>query len=157
MIIDELQHWRSYPLGPAWDKAFDFLISLSPDVQDGEYPLQGKEIFARIMSYDTRGPESAVLEAHREYVDIQTVLLGRERIEWFPVHGLEVHTPYDESKDAEFFSRPHPGPARVDLCHGMFAAFFPQDAHMPCLTVGDRPEQVRKVVVKIKAEILNPG
>jgi len=155
MIVDELRHWRYYHLGSAWNKAFDFLISLTPDIEEGEYPLQGNEIFARIMSYETRNPGSAVLEAHRKYVDVQTVLLGREGIEWFPVHGLKTDMPYDESKDAEFFSRPYPGPARVELCAGVFAAFFPHDAHMPSLIIGDTPERVKKVVVKIIAELLN--
>ncbi|PIS37992.1 MAG: YhcH/YjgK/YiaL family protein, partial [Nitrospirae bacterium CG08_land_8_20_14_0_20_52_24] len=39
MIVDELRHWRYYHLGSAWNKAFDFLISLTPDIEEGEYPL----------------------------------------------------------------------------------------------------------------------
>jgi YhcH/YjgK/YiaL family protein len=31
---------------------------------------------------------------------------------------------------------------------GMFAVFFPEDAHMPCI-LADGPEAVKKVVIKI--------
>jgi beta-galactosidase beta subunit len=37
---------------------------------------------------------------------------------------------------------------------GIFIAFFPHDAHMPGVSVGDSPAFVKKVVVKIKAELL---
>ena len=157
MIIDRLDNWDSYFVGDAGNKVLEFLMSLTPDTDEGEYHLQGDEIFARVMSYETRHPEAAVLEAHRKYVDIQTVLDGAEGFEWFPTDGLSADIPYDESKDAEFYKRPHSGPARVDLCPGIFVVFFPQDAHMPSLVVGDAVKLIKKVVVKVNIELWVPG
>ncbi len=154
MIVDRLDNWDSYFFGDVGNKVFEFLMSLTPDTEEGERHLQGDDIFARIMSYETRPPEAAVLEAHRKYVDIQTVLTGAEGFEWFPTDGLSTDIPYDESKDAEFYKRPHSGPARIDVYPGIFVVFSPQDAHMPTLMVGDTAELIKKVVVKVKTELL---
>lgn len=35
-----------------------------------------------------------------------------------------------------------------------FIIFFPHDAHMPYLMIGNKSEQVKKVVVKIKVKLL---
>lgn len=157
MIVDRLENWEVYPYGAAWAKAFMFLGSLNPDTAEGRHEIQGDDIFALVMSYETRTPSNAVLEAHRKYVDIQTVLRGSEGCEWFPIRGLVPDTRYDEAKDAEFFNRPSPGPVRIDIVSGVFVTFFPEDAHMPALIVGENREQIKKVVVKIKADLLICG
>lgn len=156
MIVDCLKNWDSYFSGEDWKCAFEFLMSLGPDSEEKEYPLKGKDIFARIMSYETRLPAAAMLEAHRKYVDIQTVLVAAEAIEWFPVDTLEVKMPYDTAKDVEFYNRPRQGPGRIDIHPGTFVIFFPKDAHMPQLVAGTTPELVKKVVVKINVELVKP-
>ena len=157
MIIDRLENACAYPFGSDWTATIAFLRSLSPDTAAGEYPLKGTDIFARVMDYETRDPAAAILEAHRDYADIQAVLFGREGIEWFPADTLTVKDPYDAVKDAEFYVRPRPGPARVDLIPGLFVLLFPQDAHMASLMCDDAPERIRKVVVKIRTSLLNPA
>jgi biofilm protein TabA len=155
MIIDKLDNWEHYHFGPAWKLAFDFLKSLTPDSAEKKYTLQGDDIFALVMSYDTKEPEFAKLEAHQKYVDIQAVLIGSEGFEWFTKNGLEVDVPYSESKDVEFFKRSNPGSARVDLLPNTFIMFYPQDAHMPSLIVDGKSTFIKKVVVKIKADLLS--
>ncbi|MFT5453236.1 MAG: biofilm protein TabA [Enterobacterales bacterium] len=154
MIIDKLENWEHYHFGAAWKLAFDFLKSLTPDSIEKKYILQGDDIFAYVMSYETKEPELAKLEAHEKYVDIQTVLIGGEGFEWFTKDGLEVDVPYNKSKDVEFFKRSCPGTARVDVLPDTFVMFYPQDAHMPALIVDGKPEFIKKVVVKIKSDLL---
>jgi biofilm protein TabA len=154
MIIDKLENWEHYHFGPAWKLAFDFLKSLTPDSAEKRYTLQGDDIFAHVMSYETKEPELAKLEAHQKYVDIQTVIIGSERFEWFTKNGLEVDVPYNASKDVEFFKRACPGTARVDVLPDTFVMFYPQDAHMPALIVDGKSAFIKKVVVKIKADLL---
>lgn len=156
MIVDRLRNWKTYPYGDAWRFAFDFLRSLTLDAEEKEYPLQGDDMFARVMSYKTCLPETVVLEAHRKYIDIQAVLVGSEAIEWFSTNGLAIDKQYDDTKDVEFFNRPAPGPARVDVFPGTFVVLFPHDAHMPKLMTGNTPELIKKVVVKIKTGLLLP-
>lgn len=157
MIIDTLENWGHYPFGAAWQRAFEFLKSLTPDAEEKRYPLQGDEIYAMISSYETRTPETAKLETHRKYVDIQVVLSGSERLEWFPRAGLTIDTPYDPAKEAEFYRRSFPGPVQVDLTPGIFVMLYPQDAHMPSLSIGHKPERIKKVVVKLALNLLAGG
>jgi YhcH/YjgK/YiaL family protein len=131
--------------------------SLNADSEERRYEIQGDEIFAKVESYETRMPEAAVLETHRRYVDIQAVLDGGERFECFARERLEIERPYDKVKDAEFYKRITPGPTRVDLTPGSFITFFPHDAHMPGLVIGQESKVVKKVVIKIGVELLTSG
>lgn len=153
MIVDRLDNWKMYFTGADWEMVADFLASLHKGTAEGEYPLKGDEIFARVMSYETRDPEKAALEAHRRYIDIQSVLEGGEGIAWHETDGLNVLNSYDRDKDVEFFKSPAIFPVRIDVTQGYFAAFFPHDAHMPQLNVKGLPLRVKKVVVKIKASL----
>jgi len=152
MIVDRLENWRHYFTGPAWTRVFGFLASLTPDAESGVTHIDNEAIYARVMSYETRGPDDAVLETHEQYVDVQMALAGAEGIDWFPKSGLEVKTPYDAVTDVTFYHRPGVSPAHVDVHPGTFAVFFPEDAHMPQLVVGDAPAEVKKVVVKVHVD-----
>jgi YhcH/YjgK/YiaL family protein len=154
MIVDRLENWSTYRLGEAWETTFEFLLALAPDARTGEHRLQGDDIFARIMDYETRAAAETNLETHQRYVDVQTVLSGAERLDWFPRHGLVPSVPYDAATDATFYHHPRSAPAAVALHPGTFVALFPEDGHRPSLTMGDAAERVRKVVVKIRAELL---
>ena len=132
MIVDCIDSWQKYPLGPAWEKAFGFLTSLDSSAPEGETKIDGDRLFARVMSYETRDETSldAVLEAHRRYVDIQMALIGSERIAWYR-HLRCRRKAYDEEKDVQFFvmngQRIFRSAYSGDLC------FFSAGAHMPQL------------------------
>jgi YhcH/YjgK/YiaL family protein len=107
-------------------------------------------MYAVIESYETRPVESALPEAHREYIDIQVLLSGHEQIAWWPTPGLAVAQAYDPERDIAFFDRPDTAGGMIRLVPGRFAVFFPGDAHMPGLRTGPDGEPVKKVVVKIR-------
>lgn len=153
MIIDELIKSEYYRFGSAWKIAFEFLCSLSPDSEEKIYLLRGDDIYAHIASYETRTKDSAALESHRKYIDVQAILTGREKIEVTSTNGLVVNAPYDQTTDVEFFDRSNES-TQIDLYPGTFAMFFPHDAHMPGLVMEEKSELVKKVVVKIKKELL---
>ena len=154
MIVDRLTNYRCYPLGNAWQLAFDFLLSLPPGAEEKKYPLLGDDLFAIVMSYQTGSPENAEIEAHRKYLDIQAVITGEEGIGWSQVEALEIDTPYDESQDAELYKRPAQGLLRVDLFPGDFMALFPHDAHMPAIMTQQGSVFTKKVVVKVGMHLL---
>src|SRR3990167_3129683 len=155
MIVDRIQNGKAYSLGKAWQLAFEFLVSLKPDAEEKKYRVQGDDIFAMVMSYETRPPDTAALETHRKYLDIQTVITGGEGIAWFPKDELIIKQPYDESKDVEFYHHPNSRFARVSVFPGIFVALFPHDAHMPSLMLGNTPECIKKVVVKVNLLIIS--
>ncbi len=152
MIIDRAEYCNCYPYGSAWNTAFTFLSTITPSAEETKYEIQGDDIFAIIASYNTKEPHK--FEAHREYVDIQCLLEGQEIIESTALNGLTVDTPYDRQKDVALYVSTDSRKTVSYLEPGIFIAFFPHDAHMPGVSVGDSPAFVKKVVVKIKAELL---
>lgn len=152
MIIDRVEYYGSYPYGPAWNTAFTFLRTITPSFEETKYEIQGDDIYAIIASYNTKEPHK--FEAHREYVDIQCLLEGQELIESTTLNELTVNMPYDSEKDVAFYLKTDSRKTISHLLPGIFIVFFPHDAHMPGVSVGDSPAFVKKVVVKIKAELL---
>lgn len=155
MILDLLENWTAYLGLPAWREAMEFTVGLAPDAADGDYDIRGRDIWARVSSYSTLPLADAVLEAHREYVDIQAPLMGEEFQGCYPVGGLRPRTAYDPADDVLFFDHPAALTNAWLLRPGMFAVFFPQDAHMNKGQVGT-PALVKKVVVKVRAALLRP-
>lgn len=154
MIVDRLHNHKCYPFGKAWQLAFDFLLALPPEAEEKKYPLLGDDLFAIVMSYETGAPETAEIEAHRKYLDIQVVLRGEEGIGWSQVDDLQIDTPYNAAKDAELYIHPKQELLRVDLVPGNFMALFPHDAHMPSIMTRQGPVFTKKVVVKVGMHLL---
>ncbi len=154
MVVDKLVNWQKYPFGEAWQRAFSFLNSLSSETEDGKYEIQGDDIYAIVMSYETVLRSGAMLESHKKYVDIQATLRGTEGFECHSVDSLVVREPYDAQKDIEFYETDAKAHSLLSISVGSFAMFFSYDAHMPCLAVGIKKEYIKKVVIKIRAELL---
>jgi YhcH/YjgK/YiaL family protein len=115
---------------------------------DGKYQAEGDEIYYIVQRYKTKPVEEGKLEAHRKYIDIQFVASGQECFGYAPLKGLREKVAYDDEKDVAFFEVPQ-NISMTKLSAGMFAVFFPEDVHMPCLRVAG-PEAVVKIVVKVK-------
>ncbi|MDD5157100.1 YhcH/YjgK/YiaL family protein [Sulfurimonas sp.] len=154
MIIDKLQNAKLYYFGSAWERAFEFLNSLTPDTLEGKYVIDGEDIFAIIMSYETTVADEKIFESHREYVDIQSVIVGSERFECDFADALEVETPYDTLKEAAFYRRNIQGRVIVDIYPETFLMLYPNDAHLAGVMIGDSSKSVKKVVVKIRKSLL---
>lgn len=155
VIVDRIENSIAYPLGKAWQAAFEFLSTLKPDVEDKKYHIQGTDIFAMVSSYKTRPADAIQFEAHRKYVDIQAVMSGSEEIGWLPAGELLTKQPYDASKDIEFYHHPNASYTRINVSPGTFVVLFPRDVHKPSLMIGNTSESVKKVVIKINVNLLS--
>ena len=98
----------------------------------------------------TKPHEVAKFEAHRDYIDIQLLLSGNERIYYNDVEGLVEAAPYDKSRDIVFFKDSVKKSDYLTLNGTNFALIYPHEAHAPQVSVNDYAEQVKKVVVKVK-------
>lgn len=155
MITGTLDNWQQHLSGPVWEKAFNFIKALPAATADGKTLIEGNGIFAIVGAYDTKPPEGQDIETHRKHLDIQVMMSGTEGIDWFPRPLLEVKTPYDDEKDAAFYHRPAgPAPAHLTMAPGRFAIFYPDDGHMCQLVTGGKVENVKKVVIKIRLDLL---
>lgn len=134
-----------------WDKAFNFLKN--SDLQNLEvkrHEIDGDNVYAPVSEYLTKNPQDAKFEAHREYIDIQYVISGKELIGIAPASSLkEILSPYDEVKDVEFMTVTDAVNRNAD--RGRFFILFPDDLHSPGLKDGEN-STVRKVVVKVKRD-----
>jgi YhcH/YjgK/YiaL family protein len=147
MLIDQIRHAGAYTgMGPGLAQAFAFLASAPlATLALGRHEITGDRVFALVQDYLTKPPDAGVWEAHRRYIDVQYVVLGTERLGYAPLDRLTVTQPYDEAKDVVLLAGEGD---RVTAAAGTFVVFFPHDAHMPGLALGE-PAPVRKVVVKV--------
>lgn len=149
MILDTIHLASRYTaLHPAFEQAFRFLAQLDPKtLAPGRYELDGSKLYANVEQTQGRGRESAKLEAHREYIDIQYVASGVEVIGWRAcMDCTEEKAGYDSGRDIEFF--PDSPDVWVQVNPGQFVLLFPEDAHAPLAGTGP----VTKVVVKVVAD-----
>ena len=154
MIVGQLANWRDHLSGDAWEEAFEFLLSLTADTKEQEVQLRGDKMFGKVMTYPTREKEEAILEAHREYIDIQISLRGAEGIDWYPESTLDIKEDYNEELDRALYHRYEPAPAHVDNHPAMFTLLYPEDAHMAQLVVDGETEDIVKAVVKVHVSLL---
>lgn len=147
MIIDTLDNSSRYEtLHPRFKAAFDFLRR--PDIADmrpGRIDLEGDAIFALPQTYETKPIHDGKLEAHKKYIDIQFIVDGEESMGYAPLVDQSVAQPHDSEKDIAFYN----GEAWFTLFRkGMFAIFFPEDAHLPGRFTG-KSSSVIKIVIKV--------
>ncbi|MDH5542261.1 MAG: YhcH/YjgK/YiaL family protein [Nitrospinota bacterium] len=109
-------------------------------------------LFAMEQVYMTKEEKEGRFESHRKYIDIQAVIAGNEIAQTSDIKVLTVETPYDEEKDVTFY-KDGVDKAEHLLSSGIYAVFYPSDAHKPCL-MRNKSEIVYKTVVKVPIEKL---
>jgi YhcH/YjgK/YiaL family protein len=150
MILDKLENASLY-LGISCNlkKGFEFLINADLNaLSKGRHEIDGNDVFALVSEYESKKPEDCRLESHRIYTDIQYLVSGKELIGFESLKDQTVIFEYSPEKDIAFYQG-EGIPILIEA--GMFAVFFPQDVHRPCIQVS-WPEKVKKVVIKVKID-----
>ena len=93
--------------------------------------------------------DSGIFEAHKNYVDIQYILSGKEYMECAKEENCEIKNAYDASRDIAFYTCEGYRQS-LDCEEGDFAVFFPHDIHKPGIKLWESGK-VRKIVVKVRA------
>lgn len=147
MIIDNLKNIEKYKeISP---KVVEFLKTLSKDTPVGHYEIEDGT-FANVDVYTTKLRKDCKLEAHKNYIDIQMLLDGVEELDYAAVEGLKISEAYDENRDVMFFETPQKLLDTVILQGDKFAFIYPHEAHQPQMAQCGQPQEVKKVVVKIR-------
>ena len=149
MIVDQLQN-RSLYLGinPLFKQAFEYLTDPAiRDLENGKHSIINYELFAIIDRGKGKGREKAMLEYHKQFIDIQFVVAGQDVIGWSPTDCCQrKNGGFDVEKDLGFFfDRPE---TWLNISAGSFAIFYPSDAHAPLACEGDFHKAVLKIRVK---------
>ena len=134
---------------PLVEKAFDALEELLRTVPEvGRYDVAGDDAYIMVSEYETNPiNEDRRFETHRDYIDIQLLLEGREVIGFAKRDDLEVTDEY--RPDYELYGMIEDFD-RVVLEKGKFTVIYPPEPHAPGLVL-NVPERVKKVVIKVKA------
>jgi YhcH/YjgK/YiaL family protein len=119
----------------------------------GNYELQGRDIHVQVIDLHTRPFAETFAEVHREYIDVQFLVHGSEKIgvatdtgnnvvsrDKLDAHDLLLYTGMENE-------------STLTMTPGSFAVFLPTDAHRPGCAA-DQPQAIRKVVVKVRASLL---
>jgi YhcH/YjgK/YiaL family protein len=147
MILDNLKNAHLYTnVSERIALGLKYLQETDLDALEvGKYEIDGTNVFASVMAYDSRTLDLGKWEAHKKYIDIQYIISGAEKMYYSNISNMVETTEYNEVKDIMFYKGE--GDA-LTVREGNFAIFFPEDVHMPNIAV-DAPAAVKKVVVKI--------
>jgi YhcH/YjgK/YiaL family protein len=148
MIIDTIDNLAKYEaVNPLFKDVVDFLKKNDLNkLEAGKHPIKGADLFVNITTAKGRTPDAAVLETHRKMIDIQIPLDVPETYGYTPLCRLpeeEFNAEKDITKYGDLMAE-----SFVDCQPGMFAIFFPQDGHAPCISMA--PE-IKKAIFKVKA------
>jgi len=146
MIIDTLENLEQYAsVNPRFAKAIEYLKSTDLNAQEpGKVELDGKDLVVNFSIAKGKTKEQAQLETHKNFIDIQIPLSCMEVMGYTPACNLPEGE-YNAEKDITKFAMP--SEAYIPVHPGMFAIFFPQDGHAPCIS---EEESIRKVIVKVR-------
>lgn len=129
------------------------IASWPQDKAPGRYELQGDDIFMNVMTFATQPPEQKKAELHEQYIDIQLLLAGEERI-LYGVTGSARQCEERHVEDDYQLCSAIDGMQRLDLKPGMYAVFMPGEPHKPGCVLKES-EEIKKVVVKVRARLLD--
>jgi biofilm protein TabA len=148
MIIDTIDNRKRYRSFPALLKRGLALAGrLKDDIPVGVTHYPGG-IKVMVSVYATKLRDDCLFESHRKFIDIQLLLKGKEVIRWAPVKGMSVACRYDPKKDITIYK--YPGESiPLSMKRGVFAVFFPEDAHNPGLAFRSASCRIKKIVVKV--------
>ncbi len=145
---NELEFAKQYQANKAvWDKAFTFLREQDLEkLAPGKYPIDGDNAYASITEAPSKEFEQSGWESHKNYIDLQYVIRGEEKIGVTPIENATVTSPYDAAKDGAKYS----GDGKYYIATPKeFFLFFPTDVHRPNIKV-DGYDVVKKLVIKIR-------
>jgi biofilm protein TabA len=149
MICDLFENMALYcSAGDRLYKAIAYARDFDLAQPDGEYEVEGQDVFAKVMTYETSPAEQRLFESHQLYIDVQVIREGAERMDVSLGEELGVLVPYDAAKDMDKLAAPRVF-SSLAMRPGMFAVFFPQDAHRPNCNL-DGASRNRKICMKVR-------
>lgn len=155
MILGRIDQPETYTYLPApFQRSLTFLSEMDlATVATGRYEIDGDKLFVIVMDMETAPVSEKLPEAHQEYIDIQLLISGEERIGVALRHDENpIAKAYDAERDICFFSSVD-GEHDFILTPGKFAVFFTGQPHRPGCCV-DAPMSIKKAVVKIHKSLL---
>jgi len=148
MVLDVLDNFGKYAaLNPYFSLVDAFMRTHQlEELALGTYNIKGEDVVLKVEMATGKSQSEAVLESHRQMIDIQIPLQQPETF------GLAAFTslpdaPYSSEKDISFY--PEAAAQNYITCPlGAFMIFFPEDAHAPCIAPN---ASFKKAIFKVRS------
>ena len=148
MVLDVLDNFGKYAaLNPYFSLVDAFMRTHQlEELALGTYNIKGEDVVLKIEQAMGKSRTEAILESHRQMIDIQIPLQQPETF------GLAAFTslpdaPYSSEKDISFY--PEAAAQNYITCPlGAFMIFFPEDAHAPCIAPN---ASFKKAIFKVRS------
>lgn len=153
MIVGELNTLSSSGLPAVLNNALKLALTARPqDKTPGRYDLEGEHLFMNVMTFETQHPAQKKAEMHEQYIDIQLLLSGEERIEFGVVGSARQCEEQQIEEDYQLCNDIEPLQTLL-MKPGMYAIFMPGEPHKPgCIVT--QGEEIKKVVVKVHISLM---
>lgn len=147
------ENMKKYP--EAIQKAVEWLKTNDLEhMEAGKYEIDGKKMYAMISDTKTEPVADRKPEAHKNYIDVQYLVTGEEKLGFVNISEEYVPVTVNEEKDVLFYAHEDiKGESFVNAKPGDFSVFFPSDIHRPGCAVNE-PMAIRKAIVKISIELI---
>ena len=110
-------------------------------------------LYVQVIDVTTKPFAETRPEIHREYIDVQFMVRGREKIGVAPETGKNtVAEDLLAERDLLFYTGVENESVMI-MMPGHFAILMPNDVHRPAWAV-EQPEAIRKVVMKVRVSLL---
>ena len=154
MIFSSIHSNDDYKAYPAvLRRVIDYLKSNDfVNMEPGVYELEGKDIYAQVFDAETGAVEEKRPESHENYLDVQFLASGEEKLGFTPNTGAYEVAEHILERDLIFYKSVE-NEGFVNAVPGCFTVFFPCDIHRPAVAVS-APMVVRKVVVKVRTTLI---
>ena len=145
MVLDSLENCQKYySLNRSFKEVFEFIKENDLNsLELGRHSLS-EDVFMISEKIEAVTEKDAVLEAHKEYIDVQLCLSGVNQMGWCPLEKCDSLKEEHEDKDLYFYEGR--SEALCTVSPGSFAIFFPEDGHAPNIGCG----QLHKIIFKVK-------
>ncbi len=132
-LSDSVKRALSYVRDTNWAK-----------IENGKYLIDGEKLYININSYKTK--DLGDWEAHKQYIDIQYLISGEEKIGISRLDCCNSKIPYNTERDIEFYD----GDCGdyITMRPGDFMIIYPHELHKPGIKSKDNIE-VKKAVIKL--------
>lgn len=147
MVLDVLDNFGKYAaLNPYFSLVDAFMRTHQlEELALGTYNIKGEDVVLKIEQAMGKSRNEAVLESHRQMIDIQIPLQQEETFGLAATVSLPA-ADYSAAKDISFYPN-SPAQNYVTCPRGGFVIFFPQDAHAPCISPN---ASFKKAIFKVR-------
>ncbi|MDD1781501.1 YhcH/YjgK/YiaL family protein [Enterovibrio sp. ZSDZ35] len=155
MILGHITQPETYAhLPEAFRRSLAFLAETDMvALPTGRHDIDGDNIYVNVMAFDTQPANEKLAEVHKEYIDIQFLISGAERIGFALANDRNpIAKEYDAESDF-YLVESMEGESEIIMSPDMFAIFLTEQPHKPGCNV-TTSTSIKKAVVKVHKSLL---